>query len=127
MTIDYKQPTKYNRNVSEMLEFLLWTTCTAGKSSEIITPRFNALMQDCPAPDVIRSHGNRIRGLLRKHGIGQYDRLSNAGKLSASANSTVLVSDLVISFAMHHAKTSQLSPASDSKLHPSSSYPIDRG
>lgn len=76
MTIDYKQPTKYNRNVTEMLEFLLWTTCTAGKSSATITPRFNALTQECPAPDVIRSHGNRIRGLLRKHGIGQYDRLS---------------------------------------------------
>ena len=83
MTIDYKQPFNPSRDVSGMLEFLLWTTVTPGKKSETITPRFNALMEDQakydksrhPAQSVIRSHGNRIRSLLKKHGIGQYNRL----------------------------------------------------
>ncbi len=78
MTIDYKKPYSASRDVSQLTEFLLWTTCVAGKSSATITPRFNALMEDEPATSVIRSHGNRIRGLLRKHGIGQYDRLTKA-------------------------------------------------
>ena len=83
MTIDYKQPYNASRSVSERLEFLLWTTVTPGKSSETITPRFNDLMNDQaqydpsrhPAQSVIQSHGNRIRSLLKKYGIGQYNRL----------------------------------------------------
>ena len=74
--IDYKQPHNYQRNVTQLLEFLLWCPCTAGKSSAVITPRFNNLLEQEAANVVIRSHGNRIRGLLRKNGIGQYDRLT---------------------------------------------------
>ena len=76
--INYLKPYNPNRTVEQLTEFLLWTTCTAGKSSATITPRFNALIEEQPATSVIRSHGNRIRGLLRKHSIGQYDRLSKA-------------------------------------------------
>lgn len=74
--INYKQPHNYQRSITELLEFLMWCSCTAGKSSKTITPRFNNLLAEEPANNVIRSHGNRIRGLLRKHGIGQYERLT---------------------------------------------------
>jgi len=75
MTIDYKNPQKFTRSVGELTEFLLWTTVTPGKKSSTITPRFNKLIEECSATDVIRSHGNRIRSLLKKNGIGQYERL----------------------------------------------------
>lgn len=79
--------------MSELVEFLLWTTCTAGKNSATITPRFNTLIEEetnhnkkhkikkHAALTVIQSHGNRIRGMLRKHGIGQYNRISKAWKM----------------------------------------------
>ena len=75
MTIDYKNPQKFTRSVGELTEFLLWTTVTPGKKSSTITPRFNKLVEEEPATSVIRSHGNRIRSLLKKNGIGQYERL----------------------------------------------------
>jgi thermostable 8-oxoguanine DNA glycosylase len=74
--INYLQPHDYQRSVSELLEFLLWCTCTAGKSSKTITPRFNDLIANNSAKNVVVSHGNHIRGLLRKYGIGQYERLT---------------------------------------------------
>lgn len=87
MTIDYKNPYNTGRNVSQLIEFLMWTTCVAGKNSATITPRFNDLIEDQreynikrdifehPAMTVIRSHGNRIRSLLKRFGIGQYTKL----------------------------------------------------
>lgn len=78
MSIDYKNIKNYQRNTTELLEFLLWCTVTPGKSSKTITPRFNNLIAECPANIVIRTHGNRVRSLLQKHGIGQYNRLRRA-------------------------------------------------
>ena len=74
--IDYKNPHNYQRSVTKMLEHLVWCTAVAGKSSQTITPRFNKMLEKESINNVIRSHGNRIRGLLREYGIGQYNRLS---------------------------------------------------
>ena len=78
MTIDYKQPTKFNRNVTEMLEFLLWTTCTAGKSSAEITPKFNALSVKHSLSNVILYPVDTIKDILRDFKIGQYTRIAKA-------------------------------------------------
>ena len=78
MTIDYKKPTKYSRSVSELIEFLLWTTCTPGKSSEEITPKFNALCVEHSPLDVIRKPLSEIKNILKDFKIGQYTRISKA-------------------------------------------------
>ena len=75
MSINYLQPHDYQRNTTQLLEFLLWCTCIAGKSSATITPRFNNLIEQIPAKKLIKSHGNTIINALKKHGIGQYNRL----------------------------------------------------
>ena len=78
MTIDYKKPTRFNRSVSELIEFLLWTTCTPGKSSEEITPKFNALCVEHSPLDVIRKPINEIKSILKDFKIGQYTRIAKA-------------------------------------------------
>ena len=78
MTIDYKKPTKFNRSVSDLIEFLLWTTCTPGKSSEEITPKFNALCVEHSPLDVIRKPIDEIKSILKDFKIGQYVRISKA-------------------------------------------------
>lgn len=74
--INYKQPHNYQRNVTQLLEHLVWCTAIAGKSSATITPRFNKMLEKQSINSVIRSHGNRIRSLLKEYGLGQYNRLS---------------------------------------------------
>jgi thermostable 8-oxoguanine DNA glycosylase len=78
MTIDYKKPTKYSRSVAELIEFLLWTTCTPGKSSEEITPKFNALCVEHSPLDVIQKPIDEIKSILKDFKIGQYTRISKA-------------------------------------------------
>ena len=81
MDIDYNKITKYNRNVEQLLTFLLWCTVTPGKKSEVITPKFNNMFsKEHPPSTVIKLHGKTIRTLLTKNGIGQYDRVMNAWK-----------------------------------------------
>lgn len=81
MDIDYNKITKYNRNVEQLLTFLMWCTVTPGKRSDVITPRFNAMFSETNKPqDVIKKHGKSIRSLLEKNGIGQYDRILKAWK-----------------------------------------------
>ena len=78
MTIDYKKPTKYSRSVAELIEFLLWTTCTPGKSSEEITPKFNALCVEHSPLDLIQKPIDEIKSILKDFKIGQYTRISKA-------------------------------------------------
>jgi len=81
MDINYNKITKYDRNVEQLLTFLMWCTVTPGKKSDVITPKFNAMFDDTNKPSqVIKKHGKSVRSLLEKHGIGQYDRIMKAWK-----------------------------------------------
>lgn len=85
MDINYNKITKYDRNVEQLLTFLMWCTVTPGKKSDIITPKFNAMFSEDNKPSqVIKKHGKSIRSLLEKNGIGQYDRILKAWKVIQS-------------------------------------------
>lgn len=78
MAIDYKKPHKFNRNMSEKLEFLLWATCTPGKSSAEITPKFNALSVEHNLNKLVTKPIQDIVSALKQFKIGQYTRISRA-------------------------------------------------
>ena len=78
MAIDYKKPHKFNRNMSEKLEFLLWATCTPGKSSAEITPKFNALAVEHNLNKLVTEPIQNIVSALKQFKIGQYTRISRA-------------------------------------------------
>ena len=76
--INYNNITKYDRNVEQLLAFLLWCTVTPGKKSDVITPKFNAMFSKVTPSTVLKQHGKSIRSLLTKHSIGQYNRVMKA-------------------------------------------------
>lgn len=78
MAIDYKKPHKFNRNMSEKLEFLLWATCTPSKSSAEITPKFNALSVEHNLNKLVTKPIQDIVSALKQFKIGQYTRISRA-------------------------------------------------
>lgn len=66
--------------MEQLTMFLLWCTVTPGKKSETITPRFNNLFKKHDTKSLLNSHGRHIHTLLKKEGIGQYDRLMKCWK-----------------------------------------------
>jgi endonuclease III len=80
MKIDYLNITNYQRNINELLGFLLWCTVTPGKRSDVITPKFNNVIKDVEPSDLIKCHGKTIKTLLEKEGIGQYTRILKCWK-----------------------------------------------
>lgn len=84
MHIDYNNITNYQRNVNELLGFLLWCTVTPGKRSDEITPKFNSLFIEQTPTELITKHGKTVRSQLEKAKIGQYERISKCWKQIAT-------------------------------------------
>jgi thermostable 8-oxoguanine DNA glycosylase len=84
MHIDYNNITNYQRNVNELLGFLMWCTVTPGKRSDVITPKFNSMFVEQTPTELIRKHGKTIRSQLEKAGVGQYDRIGKCWKQIAT-------------------------------------------
>lgn len=80
MQIDYNKITKHNRNMEELLLFLLWCTVTPGKKSETITPLFNRLFVKHKPSELIRSPDNVLLNALKGASLGQYGRLLKCWK-----------------------------------------------
>ena len=80
MKIDYNNITNFQRNVNELVIFLLWCTVTPGKRSDVITPKFNNIFVKHTPINVLRMEKSSIKKLLEKEGIGQYERITNCWK-----------------------------------------------
>lgn len=80
MQIDYNNITNYQRSVTELTGFLLWCTVTPGKRSDVITPKFNNILDQHDPTKLVKAHGKTVRTALEKQGIGQYDRIMKCWK-----------------------------------------------
>ena len=80
MQIDYNNITNYQRSVTELTGFLLWCTVTPGKRSDVITPKFNKILDQHDPTKLVKAHGKTVRTALEKQGIGQYDRIIKCWK-----------------------------------------------